>query len=298
MLGDVVAGAVPVAADRRLVGDRPRRVPHPRGDPAPPGRLQHPRLAAVRDQIRVVVGALGGRRPRHAGAPLPVTLEQGGHHLQRLGGGTAALEPEAEQLHAEDAGLGRVAGPGARLAWARSRVNSASLPIATPRSLSPSSCPQHQYGEAPTCASVSRRRRSRRRPGAGGRRATAPRRHVAQRLRLVDRPVAVLPEQHRAVGRRRRRTTKLSQLHGRSSARVMASSARSGPSDDPELRRRILLCGARRPQQQRPPGLATVARRPHPPRAPPARRDVVRVRAFPVRRPCRRLSSHPCSGSA
>jgi hypothetical protein len=38
---------------------------------------------------------------------------------------------------------------------ATSRVNSASLPIATPSALTPISCPQHQYGDEPRCGIVS-----------------------------------------------------------------------------------------------------------------------------------------------
>src|SRR5262249_62070313 len=65
----------------------------------------HPPLLGTRDDEAVVVAP----PPPVAGAPaLPVALEVLGDDPLRLGCRAAALEPEADQVHAEEPRLGRL----------------------------------------------------------------------------------------------------------------------------------------------------------------------------------------------
>ena len=111
----VVAEAVEVVTGRQARGGpRPFGAQHePVGDGHAGGkrgdgvvrsrRLEDEGPCGVGDQERGVVGLV----VRGVGdAALPARLEQPRHHVDRLGGGAGTLEPEADQVHADQRGLG------------------------------------------------------------------------------------------------------------------------------------------------------------------------------------------------
>ena len=132
--GDVGRRARPVGAERDPVRDRRAGADGPRG-PGAPARLDDP--AAARDRRsgtrRSTARRDPARRCRPARAPRAASVSC----VERLVGGARPLEAEPHEVHAEQRG---------RRDSASSMVQTFSLPIATPCSLTPCSKPQSQSG--------------------------------------------------------------------------------------------------------------------------------------------------------
>ena len=144
MVEQSFGGARPIGPNCRLVGDRASGCISPAGGPMPPGRFYDPDLRGVRDQVGVVVRS---RRPipsHNPGAPLPIPLDQVGDDLDRRHRRVGALQSQPHEFAAEDTKSLLAPGPLSLTRGDAVSVKSASLPIATPRALTPISCPQHQ----------------------------------------------------------------------------------------------------------------------------------------------------------
>jgi hypothetical protein len=91
--------ALPVAPEREAVRHVPDRVDPARG-PAAVGRFQYPRRGWIPDEERVVVRPVEVEVARSA---LPVRLEEHREDVERFARRACPLEPEPDEVHAEEA---------------------------------------------------------------------------------------------------------------------------------------------------------------------------------------------------
>ena len=176
---------VPVVLDGGAVRDG-GALAHAARHPVPARGLEHPGLARVGDDERVVIAP---RLPVARIAALAVTLQQRGDDLFRLGRRAAALEAEPHQVHAEQARcLGLLAGMQRLVADHDPVFVHPVLEAPEP----PRPAAEHRerlvhLGNVEVLAAQEGLRRVREARGA------------EERLALVGRPVAVLREQRVAV---------------------------------------------------------------------------------------------------